>query len=74
MNIQAVCDPRLHFINLVCRQPGSTHDSRIFDNSAFCALLENGATDRMLLGDGGYACHRYMVMPLHNPTTNMEKI
>ena len=73
VNVQAVCDPSLRFINLVCRWPGSTHDSRIFDNSALCAMLENNEIEGILLGDGDYACRHYMLTPLHNPTTSKEK-
>ena len=73
VNVQAVCDPSLRFINLVCRWPGSTHDSRIFDNSALRAMLENNEIEGILLGDGGYACRHYMLTPLHNPTTSKER-
>ena len=37
LNVQAVCDTKLMFTNIVCRWPGSTQDNRIFDNSALCS-------------------------------------
>ena len=70
INVQAVCDPALRFINVVCRWPRSTHDSRIFDNSALCAMFENNTIDGILLADGGYLCRHYMLTPIQNPTTN----
>lgn len=33
MNVQAVCDAHLRFMNVVARWPGSTHDATIFNNS-----------------------------------------
>ena len=41
LNVQAVCDTKLMFTNIVCRWLGSTHDSRIFDNSALCSQFRN---------------------------------
>jgi len=73
INVQAVTDPDMRFINIVCRWPGSTHDSRIFDNSALCAMLENNTEQGILLGDGGYPCRRYLLTPVPNPTTRQEK-
>ena len=61
LNVQAVCDTKLMFTNIVCRWPGSTHDSRIFDNSAFCSQFRNGLINGILLGDGGYPCRHYLM-------------
>ena len=58
------------FTNIVCRWPGSTHDSRIFDNSALCSQFRNGLIDGILLGDGGYPCCHYLMTPVLNPTTS----
>ena len=33
INVQAVCDSDAFITNIVARWPGSTHDSRIFENS-----------------------------------------
>jgi hypothetical protein len=39
INVQAVCDSELRFINVVASWPGSVHDSRIFANSELSAKL-----------------------------------
>lgn len=33
LNVQAICDARYNFRDIVCRWPGSSHDSNIFQNS-----------------------------------------
>ena len=33
INVQAICDYKLTFTNIVARWPGSAHDSRVFNNS-----------------------------------------
>ena len=73
INVQAVSNPNMCFTNIVCRWPGSTHDSRIFDNSALCAKFERNDVEGILLGDGGYPCRRYLMTPVANPTTTQEK-
>ena len=73
LNVQAVCDIKLMFTNIVCRWPGSTHDSRIFDISALCSQFRNGLIDGILLGDGGYPCRHYLMTPVINPTTSKER-
>ena len=73
INVQATCDPDLFFTSIVCRWPGSTHDSRIFDNSRLCAMFENNMVNGILLGDGGYACREYIMTPVPNPVTAKQK-
>jgi hypothetical protein len=41
INVQAICDHDLTLTNVVARWPGSTHDSRIFENSNICARIYN---------------------------------
>ena len=72
--MQAVCDARRCFTNVVARWPGSTHDSRIFDNSILRDELERGKHDGLLLGDAGYALRRYLLVPLAAPVTSSEKL
>ncbi len=46
LNVQAICDCDHMFTNIVVRWPGSTHDSRIFDNSVVAAGFERGDAKR----------------------------
>ncbi|CAI6368620.1 unnamed protein product [Macrosiphum euphorbiae] len=73
INVQAVCNSHMQFINIVARWPGSVHDSTIFDNSLLRAQFENNEFgNSVLVGDGGYACRNYMMTPLGNPTSESE--
>lgn len=49
------------------------HDSTIFDNCQIRAELQTQPTDGYLIGDGGYACRRYLLTPLANPVTPAER-
>lgn len=73
INVQMVCDHKMRFVNVVSRWPGSTHDSRIFNNSTLRARLERNLMRGILLGDGGYACSAYLLTPLLRPTNESER-
>jgi len=73
INVQAICDADLNFINVVARWYGSAHDSRIFENSKIGMDLANGVLQGLLLGDAGYGCQPFLMTPLNNPTTAAEK-
>ncbi|XP_066600070.1 putative nuclease HARBI1 [Prorops nasuta] len=73
INVQAIVNSRLEFIDLVARWPGSTHDSTIFDNSRIKAQFENNMFGNgLLLGDSGYPCLPYLLTPLQNPQRPAE--
>lgn len=75
INVQAVCDAKLYIREITARWPGSTHDSRIFNNSRLKARLETNEFENCyLLGDSGYACRRYLLTPILNPTTRGEEM
>ncbi|XP_043462830.1 putative nuclease HARBI1 [Leptopilina heterotoma] len=75
MNVQAVCNKDLEFIDIVARWPGSAHDSTIFNNSRIRALFEAGTFgDRLLIGDSGYLLRSYIMTPLLNPRTRNEQL
>ena len=58
INVQAVCDTDLNFLDVVVQKPGPTHDSRIFANSRLKLNLDEGTLIGQLLGDAGYSyCH-----------------
>ena len=72
VNTQIVCDDKLRIRNIVCRWVGSTHDSRIFENSTLSTAFENRDLGGILLGDNGYACKDYLLTPLLQPSTNQQ--
>lgn len=59
--------------NIVASWRGSTHDSRIFNESNLKTQLEQLPGKYHLLGDKGYPCLRYLMTPVSNPTTPSEK-
>lgn len=61
-------------MNVVAHWRGSTHDSRIFNESLLKESFENGQYHGRLLGDSGYACTPYLFTPLLNPTTRKEEL
>lgn len=69
-----VCDAKLKIRNIVARWRGSTHDSRIFNESLLKQSFEEGLFHGRLLGDSGYACTPYLFTPLLNPRTRKEKL
>ena len=73
LNIQAVCDHRLLFWNVVCRWQGSVHDSRIFANSELKGYFEENPNLGYLVGDSGYPLRRYLLTPISNPVTRAER-
>ena len=73
INVQCICDPKMLFIDVVCRWPGCTHDSRILDNSYINFRFENGEINGLILGDGGYPLKKWLMTPLSNPTSIPEK-
>ena len=68
INVQAVCDTDLRFMDVVCQWPGSVHDSRIFANSRLKLSLDSGLIRGRLLGDAGYPLLPYLIVPY--PTQN----
>ncbi|XP_017285953.2 putative nuclease HARBI1 [Kryptolebias marmoratus] len=54
LNVQAVCDYRHRFMDVVIKWPGSVHDARVFANSDINSSLQSGkipALERRLLED-----------------------
>lgn len=73
INVQIVGDTSYRIRNIVARWAGSTHDSRIFNESVLKSNLEDGNVSGILLGDGGYAARLYMLTPVCNPSTAAER-
>lgn len=74
-NVQCICDSSLTLRNIVCRWPGSTHDSTIWNNSRIRAKFENGEMEEnVLVGDSGYSIKQYLLTPFLNPRTPEEHL
>lgn len=74
VNVQATCDAALSITNIVCRWPGSSHDSSIFNNSRLRRFENKEFGANVLVGDSGYAVKSYMITPLANPSTAAENL
>ncbi|KAK5645553.1 hypothetical protein RI129_001869 [Pyrocoelia pectoralis] len=75
LNVQAVCDATCKIQNVVCRWPGSSHDSTIFNNSRLRANFENhNFSQYVLVGDSGYGIKSYLITPLGNAVTAAEQL
>lgn len=69
INVQLIFDAFDNIIDVVARWPGSTHDSRILNNSGVRQLFETGVVPARyhLLGDSGYPCRRWLLTPYPDP-------
>lgn len=75
MNVQAICDASCKFEDIVCRWPGSAHDSNIFNNSRIRENFEIATYKTFLIvGDSGYGIRPFLITPLNNPATPVEHL
>ncbi|XP_031354452.1 putative nuclease HARBI1 [Photinus pyralis] len=75
LNVQAISNANLEIMDIVCRWPGSAHDSTIFNSSRIRARMENGEfPNSILLGDSGYPLRDYFLTPLANPRNRAEQV
>ncbi|XP_062598054.1 putative nuclease HARBI1 [Saccostrea cucullata] len=72
LNVQGVVDSSLRFTNMVCKWPGSVHDSFIFNNSKLREVLE-GLPNCWLVGDSGYPLKACLMTPKLHPQTEAEE-
>lgn len=73
LNLQALVNANLEFLDVVARWLGSAHDSNIFANSKLRARMElHEFKNCVILGDAGYALSHYLLTPLANPTTKLK--
>jgi hypothetical protein len=73
INVQVLCDNNLMIRDIVASHKGSTHDSRIFNESTLKNRLERLPGRLHCLGDRGYACERFLLTPIANPRTAPER-
>ncbi|XP_056016141.1 putative nuclease HARBI1 [Ostrea edulis] len=69
INTQVVFDAKYRIIDVVAKWPGSTHDSRILNESGLRVLFENNhiPIHTHLLGDSGYPSKRWLLTPFLRP-------
>lgn len=73
INVQIMCDSKMIIRNIVASWQGSTHDSRIFNESTLREKLLTLPARNHILGDQGYPCMQYLLTPLQNPQTAAER-
>jgi len=75
LNVQTIADANRKIQDIVCRWPGSSHDSNIFWNSRICQRFEMGDfAESLLVGDSGYPIKRYLITPLQNVNNEVENL
>ncbi|KAF0763030.1 Uncharacterized protein FWK35_00012185 [Aphis craccivora] len=75
LNVQALVNAYLEFMDVVVRWPGYSNDSNIFSNSRLKARMELPEfSDCIILGDSGYVLSLYLLTPLVRTTTNAERL
>lgn len=62
INVQAISDADMRFINIVVKWPGATHDSFILNNSEIAGVLAQHNLG-WLLGDSGYPLKTFLMTP-----------
>ncbi|XP_062586830.1 putative nuclease HARBI1 [Saccostrea cucullata] len=69
LNVQVVFHSQCKLIDIVAKWPGSTHDTRILNESGLRVLFENGhiPLQTHLLGDSGYPSRRWLLTPFRIP-------
>lgn len=73
LNVQALVNANMEFLDVVARWPSSAHDSNIFANSRLNTRMElHEFSDCIILGDSGYALSHYLLTPLAHPVTRAE--
>ena len=73
INVQLICDTKYKIMNVVARWPGSTHDSRIIQNSGVGEMFERRELGGILLGDSGYPQRRWLMTPIRDPNTAAQR-
>ncbi|KAK4887402.1 hypothetical protein RN001_003673 [Aquatica leii] len=74
LNVQAICDSKTCFVDVVARWPRAVHDTHIFNNSAIMMFESGEMGSHLLLGDSGYPLRSYLLTPIDEPRTEAETV
>ena len=76
INIQAICDSELKFIDVVAKWPGSTHDAFMWRMSGINQKISCGdipIVNGWFLGDSGYPLRPNLLTPILSPETPSQR-
>ena len=76
VNVQAICDSELKFIDVVAKWPGGTHDAFIWRMSGINQRISSGdvsIVNGWFLGDSGYPLRPNLLTPILSPETPSER-
>ncbi|CAG5006365.1 unnamed protein product, partial [Parnassius apollo] len=71
--IVVVCDAKLYIRDIVAIRRGSTHESRIFNESTLKERFERREFRGRLLGDSGYRLEAYLFTPILRSQNEREE-
>jgi len=73
INVQAIGDANLCFLDVVAKWPGSSHDSFILQASRVHDKFESAEFgEGWLLGDSGYPLKSWLMTPIDHPQSRAE--
>ena len=73
INVQVCCNHKNELTNLVVKWPGATHDARVLRESILADEFEGNQHRGVLLGDSGYPCKNWLMVPFLNPINDAQR-
>ncbi len=70
--MQAVCNARLEFINVVVKYPGRVRDAFIWEGSEIKSYFQNNTINGWLLGDSGNPLENNLMTPFMSPSNSKQ--